>query len=75
MFHENFFDLGSFVDDIYDRPDTKTVNINHFFQVKKESPHIGYHQEFHDEAGSENNFKKDNAYSGTQRNIRIINIL
>ena len=41
MFHENFFDLGSFLDDIYDRSDPKTVNINHVFQVKKESAHIG----------------------------------
>ena len=35
MFHENFFDLESFLNDLYDRPDPKTVNINHVFQVKK----------------------------------------
>ena len=31
MFHENFFDLGSFLDDPYNIPDTKTVNINNLF--------------------------------------------
>ena len=34
MFHENFFDLESFLNDLYDKPDPKTVNINHVFQVK-----------------------------------------
>ena len=35
MFHQNLFDLESFLNDIYDRPDRKTVNVNHVFQVKK----------------------------------------
>ena len=35
MFHENFFDLESFLDDLYDRPDPKIVNINHVLQVKR----------------------------------------
>ena len=47
MFHEKFFDLGSLLDDLYDRPDPKTVNINYVFKVKKESAHIGYCQQFH----------------------------
>ena len=34
MFHENFFDLESFLNDLYDRPDLKTFNINYVFQVK-----------------------------------------
>ena len=34
MFHENFFGLESFLNDIYGIPDPKTVNINHVFQVK-----------------------------------------
>ena len=29
MFHENFFDSVSLLDDLYDLPDTKTVKINH----------------------------------------------
>ena len=41
MLHENFFDLESFLNNHYDIPDPKTVNINHAFQVKKESAHIG----------------------------------
>ena len=48
MFHEKFFNLELFLDDIYDIPDPKTVNINHVFQVKKESANIGYGQEFHE---------------------------
>ena len=31
------------MDDLYDRPDTKTVNINHVFQLKKDLEHISYH--------------------------------
>ena len=50
MFHEKLFDLGSFLDDLYTRSDPKNVNINHVFQVKKWSSHIGYCQEFHGEA-------------------------
>ena len=42
MFHENFFDLVSFLDDIYDTPDPKTVNTNHGLHVKKGSAHIVY---------------------------------
>ena len=34
MFHQNFFDLESILNDIYDRPDTKTVNINHVLHMK-----------------------------------------
>ena len=34
-FTKNFFDLESFLNDVYDRPDSKTVNINHVFQMKK----------------------------------------
>ena len=74
MIHEKFFDLASFMDDLYDRPDPKTVNINNVFQVKKESAHIGYLQDFHGEAESEHNYKDDNAYSNEQRNIIIRNI-
>ena len=50
MFHEMFFDLVSLLDDIYDIPDPKTVNINHIFQVKRNSAHISYNQEVHGEA-------------------------
>ena len=50
MSNENFFDLVYFLDDFYDRPSPKTVNINHFFQLKKDLAHIGYCQEFHGEA-------------------------
>ena len=32
--YEKFFDLESFLNDLYDRPDPKNVNINHIFQVK-----------------------------------------
>ena len=35
MFHENFFDLESLLNYIYEIPDPKTANINHVFQVKK----------------------------------------
>ena len=35
MFHENFFELGSLLNIIYDRPDPKTVNINHVSRKKK----------------------------------------
>ena len=56
MFHEKFFDLESFLDDLYDRPDPKTVNITHVFRMKKELAHIGYCQEFHGEAESEQNY-------------------
>ena len=48
MFHEKLSDLESVLDDLYDKPDPKTVNINHVFQVKKESANIGYGQEFHE---------------------------
>ena len=44
MFHENFFDLESLQNYLYDITDPKPVNINHIFQVKKESTHIGYRQ-------------------------------
>ena len=44
IFHETFFGLVSFLGDLYNRSDHKTVNINHVLQVKKESAHIGYHQ-------------------------------
>ena len=71
MSHENFFDLESFLNDLCNRTDPKTVNINHDSQVKKESAHIGYCQEFHGEAEPKQNYKKDNAYIGAQRNRRI----
>ena len=74
IFHENFFDLESFLNNLYNRPDPKTVNTNHVFQVKKELSHIGYIQESHGEAESEHNYKDDNAYSNEQRNIIIRNI-
>ena len=35
MFHEDFFDLESFLNNNYDIPDPKNVKINHVFQVKK----------------------------------------
>ena len=35
IFHENFFDLESFLNHIHDIPDPKTTNVNHVFQVKK----------------------------------------
>ena len=35
MFHEKFFGLESFLNDLYYIPDPKTVNINHVFQMKK----------------------------------------
>ena len=38
MYHENFFEMEWFLNDLYDRPDTKNINMNHAFQVK-ESPH------------------------------------
>ena len=34
MFHENFFDLESLLDDPFDRPYPKSFNINNIFQVK-----------------------------------------
>ena len=34
MFHENFFELVSFLDGLYDILDPKTVKINHVLQVK-----------------------------------------
>ena len=52
MFHENFFNLELFLDDIYDIPDPKTVNINNVFQMKEEWVHTGYSQYFHGEAES-----------------------
>ena len=69
-----FFDLESSLKDLYDIPDPKTVNINHVFQVKKDSAHIGYHQYFHGEAESKHNYKKDNSYRSSQRKIIIRNI-
>ena len=61
MFHENFFDLVSFLDDIYDTPDPKTVNTNHGLHVKKGSAHIFYRLQFHGEAESEHNYNKYNS--------------
>ena len=72
MFHENFFDLESFLNDLYERPDPKTVNINHVFQVKKQSAGIVYRQEFHGEAESKHNYKKVNVYIGAHRMRMII---
>ena len=63
MLHENFFDLGSFLNDLYYRPDTKTFNINNIFQFKKDLAHIGYRQDFYGEAESEHNYNMNNAYS------------
>ena len=74
MFHETFFDLESFLNDLYNRPDPKTVKFKHVFQVKKESSHIGYHQEFHGESESKENYKKENYYRGAQKNRIIRNI-
>ena len=34
MFHETFFDLESFMNDLYNRTDPETVNVNHIFHVK-----------------------------------------
>ena len=34
MFHENFFVLELFMNDVYNIPDPKNVNINHILQVK-----------------------------------------
>ena len=50
MFHEKLFHLESSLNNIYDRPDPKTVNNNHVFQSKLESEHICYCQDFHDGA-------------------------
>ena len=75
MLHEKVFYLESFLNILYKRPDPKTVNINSAFQVKKESGHIGYHQNSHGESDSKQNYKKDNAYSGAQKKIRNRNIL
>ena len=58
IFHENFFDMELFLNDIYDIPDPKTVNINHVLQVKKESAHIGYFQYFRGNAESKQDYKK-----------------
>ena len=55
------------MDDIYNRPDTKTVNINNVFQVKNDLSHIGYCQHLHGKAESEQDYKKENAYSNEQR--------
>ena len=74
ILHGKLFDLESIMDDIYDRPDLKIVNANHVLQVKKESAHIDYSQEFHGEADSEHNYKKNNAYRNVQRKRRIRNI-
>ena len=67
MIHENFLYLESFLNELYNIPDPKTVNINHVFQVKKESAHIGYFQELHSEEESKHNYKKKNNYSGAHR--------
>ena len=74
IFHEKIFDLESFMDDIYDIPDTKNVNINHVLQVRKESEHVFYNEEFHGEEEFKYNYKNYNAYSGAQKKRRIRNI-
>ena len=66
--------MESLLNDFYDRPDPKTVNINHVFQVRIKSPHTGYRQGFHGEAESKHNYKKENSYIIAQRKIRIRNI-
>ena len=63
MFHEKVFDLESFLNDLYVRPYPKNVNTNNVLQVKKALAHIGYWQEFHGEAESKHNYKKENSYS------------
>ena len=35
IFNEEIFYLESFLNNLYDRSDPKTVNINHVFQEKK----------------------------------------
>ena len=71
MFHEKFFELVSFLDDLYDKPDPKTININGVFRVKKESSHIGYRQEFHGEVELKHNYNRYNTYINSQSKIRI----
>ena len=71
IFHEKFLDLESFLNDRYERPYPKTVNINHVLQVKRQSAHIGNHQEFHGKEESKNNYKKDKSYIGAHRKRRI----
>ena len=53
---------------------SKTVNINHVVQVKNESSHIGYCQEFHGKEYSEKCNKEKN-YIIAQMKRRIRNIL
>ena len=71
MFHENFFDLESFLNDLYGRPNIITVKINNVFQVEKESAKNGYLQQLHCETESKHIYKKENTYKGAQRKIRI----
>ena len=71
MYHEKFFDLELFLNDICNIPDPKTVNINLILLVKKERTPIGYCQEFCGDAESKQDDKKDNAYSVAQRKITI----
>ena len=66
--------MESFLNDIYDISNPKTVNINNVFQVKKDSAGIGYYQELHGEADYKQNYKKDNECSSAQRKRIIINI-
>ena len=74
MFHEEFFELGSFLNDLYDRPDPTTFKVNHAFQVKKELAHLGYCQEFHGESELEKNYKKENSHSNAKMKRGIRNI-
>ena len=55
------------MNDLYNRPYPKTVNINNVFQVIKESSHIGYLHELHVGAESKHKYKKYNDYSIAQR--------
>ena len=69
MFHEKFFDLELFLNDLCNIPDPKTFNINHVFQVEKESSHIGYHQEFHGKSKYKQNYNMNNYYSDENSKI------
>ena len=74
MFHEHFFELELFLNDIYDRPDPKTVNTNHVLKAEKDPAYIGYHQELHGDTEYKHNDNKENFHRVVQRKRKIRNI-
>ena len=63
--YENFFDLESFLNDLYGRFDYKTFNINHVFQVKNIRHALVIFKSSMTRHIIKKNYNKDNAYSGS----------